>query len=240
MINKSKAEQAFRLSQESGGLSLRELGDRYGVSHETMRQAFKKYGLSTNGHSRYDLTVDDAWKRKGEIFAAYRRLGSITRVAKALDLPAPIVSEVVAKMPLRNAYRHRGKADDASKERIREALREAWSLAGRDRPLTTTAYRGLAAAHGLPALTTVKRPYGSFFAACRDARVKANSPRGRYQVAYTNDDCLDAIQACANYLEHTPSYDEYLKWHQDRRQYPSGPTIRTRWPWAEAVIEALE
>lgn len=237
---KRDVERAYRLAKKDG-LSLRELGERYGVSYETIRQAFKEHGLSTNGHRRYakrDLSVKEAWERKDEIFDSYRRHGSIVRVAKEIDLPTQVISEVVAKMPLRNAYRHRGSNSDNGREKVRSALREAWNIVGHDRPLTTTAYRRLAPAHGLPSLPTVLHPYGSFYEACQDAKVKANPSSRRYS-SYSEESVLEGIRHCAKDLGRAPSYEDYQVWHRDHPEHPSGPTIRSRLTWAKAVIKAL-
>lgn len=225
------------------GDSLRDLAARYDMTHEGIRKLFQDHGLSTDERAgrktkRQEQEVE-VWRRKDEIFASYRKHGTIEKVAAETKLPPKLVSPVVAQMPLRNAYRRKGKRNEHSREDIIAELHRAVGILMTDNFLTTTAYRKIAPAHKLPALYTITRIFGDWGAACEAAGIEHNPIRGRYAESLTEADCLEGIRVAARELGHTPSYDEYRKW-QRGRNLPSGPTIRVIvGPWTEAIVKAL-
>lgn len=230
------------------GASLRELGERYEISHEGVRQLFILNGLETRRARKQTVdryaTQYAAWNAKAEIWELYRKHGNIEDVAEAMEMPAALISPVVDRMPMREVYTNRGSGPRYTKEEVYAVLREVAKIKGE--PLTNPAYQEAVEEHNRlgngkwPTRPTIVAVCGGFAQACKAAGVKHNPARGVRRDSFTIEDCHVAIRQCLAALGRIPRYEDYEKWARKRKSAPSGATVRIKaGSWRVAVGEAL-
>jgi hypothetical protein len=220
------------------GATLRALGERNGISHERVRQLFDQYNLETK---RIGPRKSLSKRERRNIWAIYRRLGTIDATAEEVKHSRAIVAAVVEEMPLRQVYRRLGATVSYERSEIIDALREAAKVCGE--PLTIPAYRKQAPVAKWPTDVTVVKAFGSWADACEAAGVKANrrvTNGQRRSGAFSEQDCVDALRAYTEAHEgDTPSYERYTKWARGT-DHPSGPSVRAICgSWREALRKAF-
>ena len=104
-------------------------------------------------------------------------------------------------------------------------------------PLTVTAYDAFRADH--PELASgiwVIRHFGTWVTACTRAGLTANTTRST-STRWTDEELVAFV---GDYLKETPggSYAGYQAWAREVDGAPSGPTLRSRMPWATAKRRA--
>lgn len=244
-------EQVLEMHDEFiHGKSLRKLGEEHGISHEGVRQLFLENGLETKRPRKQTVdryaTQYAAWSAKEEIWELYRKHGNIEDVAEEIGIPAPLISPVIDRMPMREVYTNRRSGSRYTKEEIYEVLRAVAKLKGE--PLTQPAYQEGVEEHNRqakddekwPTRPTIVAVCDSFAAACKGAGVKHNPSRGPRLGSFTEEDCFAAIRQCLADLGRIPRYEDYEKWARDKQGAPSGATLRViAGPWRKAVGKAL-
>jgi predicted DNA-binding protein YlxM (UPF0122 family) len=236
--------RAMHTEYVDDNLSLRELGERHGVSGERIHQLFRRYELQTRQVSRLTITRQrreaEAEERQEEIRNTYKQLGSIKATAEAIGLPARYIKLYVKDMPGRSLYRATPSGKQYTTEFVIDCIQRAAQIAGE--PLTVPAYNALAPQNGFPAHVTILSilSASTWWEACAKAGVEANQSKGPQSGSITPEDCHRAVLTYIMTHEGTvPTYDEYSKWakHSD---YPSGQTVRVKCrSWTNAVRGAL-
>jgi hypothetical protein len=230
------------------GATLRQLGERHGITYERVRQLFKEYNLPTKKVKRQTVKrqnyEQEAQARKQEIFECYKRHGTVEKTAECVGIPKQYISPILSEMGLRQLYRKKGTSPSYPPDFIVECLQTAAELqrvksGDIEEPLTIPTYRKMAPAFGFPADLTVIRAFGTWEAACAAAGVKANPSEGPRRGAITPELCIEALRLCRADLDRIPSYEIYCKWARDTGM-PSGPTVRVKvGPWRQALSQAF-
>lgn len=241
--------QALAAHREYQDATLHELAERYGVSHEFVRQQFLYWDLPRRSNSDKVLADRAQRERRAEsererIIALYKEHGTIDAVLAQVDLPRSLVTPIVNAIPNRESFRRRGTYQTYSREELISTLQQAAQYSGE--PLTIPGYRKAAKALRLPSYDThirffsLEEPDEPWLAALEAAGIAGNAARGRRANATTLEQCVAAVAQCiADNAGDRVSYDDYCKW-DDGRDVPSGPTVRSIIPWNTAVELALD
>lgn len=230
------------------GLNMQEIGDKFGISRERVRQVLRTNGVQARNRRDTCAIAYEQWHatHAAEMNAAFDRLRSISKVCKLY--PQHPVSWIQRTLDHRsNEIIHSPVASKVwSDEEILDCLRLAPTYHG---ILTSTEYarwretapkvKGRTPpTHGL-----IAGRFGSWRTAVERAGLRAGRPRrGAYRRRWTAD---DARQAIRTYLDveraagKRPTYVGYTAWAVSNPQYPSGPYLRqlTRKSWAENMID---
>lgn len=223
------------------GSTLREIGSRYGLSYERVRQLFHQHGLVSrniriDSVRRYERLVE-AWEHDETIVEAYKRLGNVGLVVKDTGLGRGQVETVLSKFTHRDTYRNRGGTPKGrfrySDESIKGYMRDAAAQFGQ--PLTIAAYNKYADGKAVPTNLTIMHRFGSWREACEAAGITSNEYRARRKV-FTAELCAEALRQCARDQDGViPSYMRYAKWAKGS-DGPSAPTVRNRFgSWSQAL-----
>lgn len=225
------------------GVSLAALGERLGVSHETIRQKFLAYHLPRRPvtyHAAQERARREqlAEEQRGRIIELYKQHGTIDAVIDETSLPRNLIAPIVDTIPNREAYRHRGAYQTRADEDLIADLRIAAEHGGE--PLSSMVYQALAPQHGLASYDTVVRAFKTWPLALEAAGIQGNEPRGRRPNTITPEQCVEAVTQCLrDHDGQRVSYLTYRAWARGKA-VPSGPTVRKRVRWNEAVEQALD
>ena len=233
------------------GATLAQVGDRYGLSRERIRQLFAATGLPTRTLAETaEMNRRKARERGTEVVAAYRKLEDIRAVAEQLGVPQSIVREIVreerARQPTRESARRRKPSRRRfSDQELLDALRAAHAELGGVLSVgmygTWARGRVLPDGRPWPGHQVCAHRFGSWRAALMAAGLNAN---GASPITGTGlfaaPDCVDAVRHVSRKLGRVPTCDEYDR--EARRSagaLPSLATIRTRCGgWLAALTEA--
>lgn len=235
----------------AGGATLQEVGDRFGVSRERVRQVFRQRGWTTR--SIKDVA---ALQRAAEhalapkIIELYEQVDDVREIARRLDVSQTTVRDVIkAARRARPASESRRKHGNPQKvysdEDLLMCLRTASQALGG--VLTTSAYgefikgRFLDDGRPWPTHQAVQLRFGSWRAALVAAGLRANpsSPiagQRIFEVAH----CVDAVRHVAREVGHAPSASEYERAARaSSGGLPSLATVRHRCGgWLDALAAA--
>jgi Homing endonuclease associated repeat len=231
------------------GATLEEVGVRFGLTRERVRQVFQEAGLPTRSIAetlslRRERAVHE---RSEEICAAYSTRRDVGEVARALDLPRVVVKEVVERHfpPPERRRRPRAATPKYPTEEMIAFLRQASAAASL--PLTTGRYSRYAEGRqtddgrSWPSTHTYVKRFGSWRKALVRAGLavaprRASPPRRRFSEA----DCIRALRKAAEVIEEVPTataYDELAR--ASRGRLPSAMTITNRLgTWHQALTRA--
>jgi len=229
------------------GATLEEVGARFGLTRERVRQVFSEAGLPTRSITetlslRRDRTVR---RRSKEICVAFSRSRDVADVAQRLGIPRAIVQEVVEAHFTASPRRRHPKATTPKypTEVLIACLQEA--SAAVDGPLTASAYRHYADARqredgrSWPATPTYVNRFGSWGGAMAQAGLPVVS-RGRSGRRFSEEDCIRALREVARALEEVPTIAAYTKAARaSHGRLPSAITITNRLGnWTKALTKA--
>jgi hypothetical protein len=225
------------------GLSNREIGERFGLSAERIRQLLVSYGVVSRPASqrRFEAAVRG---REEEIVAAYLRLGNEADVARETGLDEVHVQRVLtANLPEIQVLRRRKrtKPERYTEEEILSALREAARCSSS--PLGYHTYRRWAArqrAEGLPCPSpqTVLLRLGRWREALARAGLVVPVGGGR-PATYGRDSGVVALAQAWTELGQAPTIRQYEVWRSRRTELPAAVTIRRMaTSWSDLLREA--
>jgi Homing endonuclease associated repeat/Sigma-70, region 4 len=231
------------------GATLEEVGARFGLTRERVRQVFRDAGLPTRSITEtQSLRRDRAvHQHSEEICAAFSRYQDVADVARELDIPRVVVKEVVeAHFPPPMRRRHRKAATPKySVEELIACLREASAAVGG--PLTVGGYARYAEgrqaedSRSWPSTHTYVKRFGSWRNALLRARLPvAPSRRSRSRRKFSDQDCIHALREAAETIEQVPTITAYNDIARSSRgRLPSAMTITNRLgTWSKALIRA--
>jgi hypothetical protein len=154
----------------SSGATLEEVGERFGLTRERVRQVFVEAGLATRSNSETQALRREriVRERTEEICAEFARSGDVNEVAQRLGIARVLVKEVVSRhfARLSPQFGPRGKNQRYSDDELLFCVRKAAEAV--PGALTTTAYiryiKGQKAATGRPwpAYQTVAERFGTW------------------------------------------------------------------------------
>lgn len=244
-------EQVRALHREhlDQGVSLAEIGRRFGITREAVRQQFRRYGLERHSRSQHFTEQRLAGERSAEeqrehIIELYKEHGTVDAVQAIVKLPRKPVSAIINSIPNREAYRRQGTQVSYGREELCAFLRRAAEHSGE--PLTIPGYRQAASALGLPSYNTYIRHFAAegqetpWQTALAAAGVKGNDPRGRRRTTVTDQARIIALRRYMDDTGGDTSYQGYSDWAATHPDVPSGPNMRVVRPWRELVAAALD
>ena len=239
------------------GLTLRQIGDRYGLSYERIRQILAGHDpmKDPNWRSAPDRERDE---RREQITAWLVENGPVGREAlrQRFDLPESELALMVSEgLPDRYILMTaRRKDQEFSLDDILRAVRRAWDAARETNPdatgLSHVRYDELRGMSDPSGPLIVSR-YG-WDAICEIAGVpsgQSSRPKRSYRSDWTDDDILRFV---ARWVETATAegvratYNGYDEWQKGVEDAPSGATVRNRLrliglgTWASIVAASVE
>jgi len=210
-------------------LTLREVGEQYGMAGETVRRLFVRYNLprQSRGHIS-SKAVKDREQLRTQVLVTYRRLGSIQQVCQRIGRSRRFVSGILASSDPSDVRPSFGRLQ------IKNHLKEA-AHHGR---LSISAYVKYQAQNPAtrPTVSEIVFEYTSWEKALTLARVcPEKAPSG---AVISDKACLQAIKRCTVQKPAGPSARQYAEWtiYNDA---PSVATISARFgSWSNAVQAA--
>lgn len=226
----------------STGATLQEVGERYGVSRERVRQI-----LNAHDYPVRSVKETAALQRAGEhamgaqIVNLHSQLGDPREVANRLGVTNATVQEVLRAEELANpmpASTRRRKLGSTQKRYTDQELLECIETASKrlGGVLTTNAYtefirgRSLSDGRPWPSHQCMHLRFGSWRAALHRAGLRANPASAiAGQRLFEAGHCIDAIRHVAREVGHSPTAAEYdLRARASDGGLPSLPTVRHR------------
>jgi hypothetical protein len=133
---------------------------------------------------------------------------------------------------------------------IRKAIKRIYRLLD-SKPLSSAAYEQHRDADTEPSVPTIHNRYGSWRAACDDARVPCGGTRHQITKAsppaswsiWNDDQILEWVEKFWRELEpaQRPSYNRYDQWQRSQHRAPSGSLVRVRLKhignWGDIIAE---
>lgn len=236
------------------GATLAEIGERYGVSRERVRQLFRDAGLPTRSIG------EAAALKHRRLFGANREAivngfesGKTAEIIAAEQaLPLNLVREVLAEDPRRARMmnvrsRRKRNGPRYSDDELIDCLRSASLAIGG--VLTTAAYSSLAKASAFPdgrtwpTHQTPSNRFGSWRAALERAGLESNPPSAiAGQRIFTRGHCIDAVLEVERDVGRLPTASDYEEFAAKMGgALPSIATVRNRCgSWGEALRLAVE
>lgn len=226
----------------SSGASLREVGERHGISRERVSQILKAHGYPVRS-----LKEAAVLKRVSEramapqIIALYGELGDSRKIADRLGISYATVQEVISFKEAADsqpASAQRRKLGKAPKRYANEELLECLKVASRQLGgvLTTSSYsefiggRTLNDGRPWPSHQSLQLRFGSWRGALQQAGLRANPTSAiSGQRIFGSGHCIDAVRHVGREVGHTPTAAEYD--HVARASQgglPSLATVRNR------------
>lgn len=232
------------------GATLQEVGERFGLSRERVRQIFQEADLPTRTITEtHALRHDRLLERADEVIAAYEQLKDAGQVARKLDIPRAVVKEIVAERfptPEKPRWRRRGpvKRKYSTDEMIaflKQAVTEV-----QDR-LSLGAYQRYAQGRHTsdgrpwPSIHTYNARFGSWRKAliAADLPVSPHGPSGAKR-RFSDQDCIDALRNVSQILGEAPTITAYNEIARaSNSKLPSSATIASRLgSWYDALTRA--
>lgn len=242
---KSGTERASEMHQMyADGATLEEVGRRYGMTRERVRQVFRAAGLPNI--SLADRRRREIQRRTDEILRAFDELKDLRAVAKSLDMPIAVVEEVLRReLPagrLRKPTKHGKKySDEELVWMLREVSSELGGVLSKDAFEACARGRRLQDGRPWPTAQTHMLRFGSWRRSLEAAGLRANpsSPISG-QVLFDEPQCIDAIRHVGRVLGKVPTVAEYEECAtRSNGGLPSSATIRNRCGrWYEALGKA--
>lgn len=231
----------------SEGLSLEEVGRRFGVTRERVRQIFGEAGLPTRSNAEtHALRRQRLIHEKGDaIRKAFLASGDIESVAQELGVPHAATKAIVRELvPEADLFRRRGPSrrryeTDELLRYLREAHEACEGRFGEDAYRSYAANRRTVNDHPWPSPYTVRARFGSWARALVAAEIRSTPVRGASRPRISEDECLEALRAAARELGRPPSAAAYKQMARSAKGFPSEMTVRARFgSWRDALVKA--
>ena len=237
----------------SSGATLQEVGDRYGISRERVRQILKAHGYPVRSVKQAAaLHRANQFEMAPQILALHRELGDPRQVAEQIGISQTTVREVVRAagtanpLPASTLRRKFGVTQKRySDEELLQCVRTASQRLGG--VLTTAAYSEFGRGRTLdderpwPSHQSLQLRFGSWREALQRAGLRANPPSAiAGQRIFEAGHCIDAVRHVAREVGHSPTAAEYDRAARaSDGALPSLATVRHRLGgWLDALRAA--
>lgn len=229
--------------RRAAGETLEEIGKRYGLSRERVRQIIETVGGPTGSEVK-DLRAKRQAKQVAEDAARLRKLmhqnpgRTRAELAELSGIPANRIGELLGE-DARFLVTVKGSRERFSDEDIFRALRDAAALL--DKPLSNVRYATVAAEVGGPSVPRIMQRFGTWLNACEAAGVRAGGQgRGNYIRRWTKPEILASVAEYLQSEDCEASYAGYDRWSRTAPDAPSGTTVRNNLGrWADVKRAAL-
>jgi Homing endonuclease associated repeat len=232
----------------ASGWTLREIGERYGISRQRVDEIVRDRGgpqLPEVLAARRARTEETISERSPEIRQWWRAGLSVGEIADKLGLPTARAHRAIGRVlePIDRAHRNRAivtrtRTSRYSSEDLTAGLRAVAERLGRTP--TQEEYRAIARELGLASILTLGKRFGGW----REAIVAAGltplpGARSRgSQYRWDKEACWEALEKVADQLGDPPRFQSYVLLSTGREDLPSGPTVRNQLGrWIDIVIE---
>jgi len=241
--NRNREMADLRLS----GKSLEEIGEKFGVTRERVRQILAKIG----GPTRQDVkalrdsiksdNLEQIREKALEMVRSGKAL-ALSDVSEKLEISPVELSRILTKQEL-NLFAKNLKSGTPkwSDEEIVRVLQEAATL---EFPLTVSAYTKLLEDGYLkgPSAARISQRFRSWQSACDLAGVEAGRRTRPLDISrWTNEDLYEAVILYLKLPQSTGAAHDYDAWASGQDDVPSLGTLRNRLgPWNQVRNEAIE
>ncbi len=238
------------------GATLKEVGERYGITRERVRQVFDEASLRTRSSAQakrlkrqatsqtLSLYID---KHRRNITQTFRDGRNMAAIAEEHDLPILTIRRILKQALPAHEYRaitHKPSRKQYTDDELVRFLREA--SAAREGILTIASYEDYTSARRNtkgrrhPTPETHKNRFGSWQKALHAAGLQANTPHAWGGHTFDVDECLAAVRTVAQKLGKPPTGKEYEQCARESKgSLPSLATVRKRCGrWLEVVGRA--
>jgi DNA-binding CsgD family transcriptional regulator len=242
----AREREIFEL--RASGWTLREIGQRYGISRQRVDEIVRDRGgpqLPEVLAARRARTAEIISERSAEICEWWRAGLSIAEISERLDLPTARVHREIGKLldPIDEAHRNRAIVTRTRSRRYsdEDLIAGLQAVAKRvDRTPTQEEYRALAQELRYASILTLGKRFGSWHEAVVAAGLTP-LPRARRQGSqyrWDKEACWEALEKVADQLGNPPRFQSYVALSTGREDLPSGPTVRNQLGrWIDIVIE---
>ena len=219
------------------GDSLREIGQRFGISRERVRQVLMGTVAENSGEARSARSRREqarAAARRDDVLSAFREGLQPRAIARAVGLPGTVVTSLVAEHATTEDRLARRRAQGAAarreqhgytEEELVRAVAEVVETLGR--VPSSAEYGEIARASDLPSIATIEARLG-WNAAVRAAGFRPGRRARDYRRRWTEEACLEALRALVAELGSLPSRHNYDVLSRTRPDLPSSSTVRVR------------
>jgi hypothetical protein len=238
-----EARNAWMVEQRIAGASNRTIGETVGMSAEAVRRSIKRADNLESVHIR-ELR---AARLEGSIRDTVISMpgSSLDEIAEKAGISRNVVRRKLTRLGTKLVWdvngRNRSRVKKWSDEQLLQALQSASSGS---RPLTVTAYDGLVTRGDIkgPTGQVFSLRFGSWRKACEAAGVQCGeSTRDNYTSEWSETDLEALVVEFLFSSEHDGSFVEFQRWLDERPNYPSMATIRTRLGrWGSMKQKAVE
>jgi hypothetical protein len=240
-----EARNRHLVSLADTGMARQEMGDRYGITREMVRQILADAGITgadLREARRRRAELQREGDRRAVIAWAQANPGrTVEQAAQALDMTSQRVHEAVGAELGSHFVREPSCRDRVYSEvDIARQLQAASAEMGN--PLSKNDYDAYVIARGgITSVRILQRYGGSWNAACRDAGLEVNRGRRSYTRRWSTPDLVLHV---IDYLESedaTGAYFDYDRWARLESDRPSSQTVRNYLgSWGHAKRLALQ
>ena len=228
------------LAARREGQTLQQIGERWGVSRERVRQILGQAGALEGRQARERQALQATLQHAGEIERLWQGGSSQRQIVLELGLPGRQVEQVLGGLPARRAARSPARSRNTSSrprrrrrvrlsdERLLARLRDV-AVKARVRP-TVWWWN----AHHTPPVSVYRERFGGWLRAQALAGVPAAIAAGRYGLPdYRKEDAQVACERIAGQLGRWPTNTQYEQHHQ--ADEPPLWLIQARWSSTQAL-----
>lgn len=243
-MTSERDRQIVRLREE--GLTLDEIGRRFGLTRERVRQIASAGGVSTGdaGGAKRRRDLDAARRVKGALMRGYRAGRSAPEMAKEHGITHRSAEEVIRYSATAEDRAHRSSNSAKSKlplytqAQLAAAVRRVAEHLGN--VPSSKNYADLAPELGLPSLPTVIQRFGTWAAAVQAAGMVSRAAARTYTRRWSDAACWSALEALVQELGEMPTAQQYEVLAAGNDDLPSLATVRNRLGrWSEVASALL-
>jgi DNA-binding CsgD family transcriptional regulator len=244
---RARAVEFVRL--RGAGLTLAEIGRRYGVSRQRVGQVIDGTARVPRGEvreARRETQRARARARSGEVIERFRAGLAPLEIARQTGVPVRAVRALISERASeadRQAraltYARPPRPPSFSDEQLISGLRRVAERLGH--APSQSEYADLAGELSLASMQTVYFRFGGWRRALTAAGLESSAPARVYAPQWHLAACWRAVQSVADQLGDPPRYRRYLELAAERDDLPSGATLRVRlglWSQIAAALQA--